>query len=177
MLSTVRMYFRRPRKLSEPSDIYAHKVTLLDGTDLDLETLRGNPTLIVNTASKCGFTPQYAGLEALYERYEDRGLQILGTPSGDFAGQEFDAPEEIGAFCERNYGVRFPLTELMSVRMDPVPLWEDLARQPNSGPPSWNFSKYLIDGDGHLITRWSSTIQPEDPKIIAAVEAALAVPA
>ncbi len=173
MLSTLRMYLRRTPKLSEPSDIYAHKVTLLDGSPFDLETFRGHPTLIVNTASKCGFTPQYSGLEALHERYEDQGLQILGSPSGDFAGQEFDGPEEIGAFCRRTYGVQFPLTELMSVRLDPAPLWDDLARQPNSGPPSWNFTKYLVGGDGHLIARWSSTVQPEDPKIVAAIESAL----
>ncbi len=169
----LRMHLRRPQKFAEPSDLYAHKVTLLDGAPLDLETLRGHPTLIVNTASKCGFTPQYAGLESLHERYEERGLQIIGSPSGDFAGQEFDAPEEIGEFCRRNYGVQFPLTELMSVRLEPAPLWEDLARQPGSGPPNWNFSKYLIGPDGYLVARWSSTVQPEDPKIIAAIEATL----
>lgn len=174
MLSTLRMYVRRPRKLSEPTDLYAHHVNLLDGSKLDLETFRGRPTLIVNTASKCGFTPQYSGLEALHERYEDRGLQILGSPSGDFAGQEFDGAQEIGEFCQRNYGVQFPLTELMSVRMNPAPLWDDLARQPSSGAPSWNFTKYLVGSDGRLIARWSSKVAPEDPKIVAAIENALA---
>jgi glutathione peroxidase-family protein len=153
--------------------VYNFSAVRSDGAQQSLADYRGKVLLIVNTASKCGFTPQYAGLEALYERYEDQGLQVLGSPSGDFAGQEFDGPEEIGAFCERNYGVQFPLTELMSVRMDPAPLWDDLARQPNSGPPSWNFTKYLVDEDGHLIARWSSKVQPEDPKIVAAIEAAL----
>ena len=88
ILSTVRMYLRRTPKLSESTDLYAHRVKLLDGGELDLGSLRGNPTLIVNTASKCGFTPQYAGLQSLYGRYHDRGLQILGSPSPDFAGQE-----------------------------------------------------------------------------------------
>jgi glutathione peroxidase len=173
MLSTLKMYLRRTPKLSEPTDVYAHEVTLLDGGKLDLETLRGKPTLFVNTASKCGFTPQYAGLQALYERYGDRGLQIVGTPSADFADQEYHEADEIGSFCERNYGVKFPLTELLSVRADPAPLWQDLARQPKSGPPAWNFTKYLVDADGKLIGRWASTVKPEDPKIVGAIESAL----
>ena len=176
MFSTLKMYLRPTAKQPEPSDLYTHRVKLLDGAELDLDTLHGKPTLIVNTASKCGYTPQYAGLEKLYERYGDHGLQILGTPSPDFAGQEFDEAAEIGAFCERNYGVRFPLTEPMSVRADPDPLWADIARQPNSGPPGWNFTKYLVGADGRLIERFSTTTTPEDPKIIAAVEAALAKP-
>jgi glutathione peroxidase len=173
IFSTVGMYFRRTPKLSEPTDIYAHKVKLLDGGELDLETLRGRPTLIVNTASKCGYTPQYAGLEALYERYGERGLEVLGSPSGDFADQEFDDENEIGAFCQKNYGVKFPLTERTSVRADPSPLWRDLSKQPNSGPPGWNFTKYLVGADGHLIARWSTKTKPDDPQIIAAIEAAL----
>ena len=168
------MYFRRkPEKLSEPTDLYTHKVKTLEGEDLDLETLRGNPTLVVNTASKCGFTPQYEGLETLYKRYHDQGLQILGSPSHDFADQEFDDDSEIGAFCQKNYGVEFPLTEQMSVRDDPSPLWEDIGRQPGSGPPIWNFTKYLVDADGKLIARWPTKVKPEDPKIVEAIEDAL----
>lgn len=174
VFSTLRMYVRRPpKKLNEPTDIYAHRVKLLEGGELDLEALRGHPTLIVNTASKCGYTPQYGGLQALHERYGDRGLQILGTPSGDFAGQEYDDANEIEAFCQKNYGVGFPLTERMSVRADPHPLWSDLARQPGSGPPVWNFTKYLVGPDGHLLARWPTKVAPEDPKIILALEAAL----
>ena len=174
MLSTLKMYLRRaPATLSEPSDVYSHQLTLLDGGTLDLDTLHGHPTLFVNTASKCGLTPQYAGLQALYERYHDRGLQIVGSPSGDFAGQEFDDAGEIGAFCQRNYGVAFPLTERMSVRDDPTPLWADLARQPDSGPPGWNFAKYLVGADGRLIARWEPTVAPDDAGLVAAIEGAL----
>jgi glutathione peroxidase len=173
LVSTLRMYVRRTPKLREPTDIYAHRVTLLDGGELDLASLRGRPTLIVNTASKCGFTPQYEGLQKLHERYSGRGLQMLGSPSGDFADQEFGSSDEIGVFCERNYGVQFPLTERMSVRADPDPLWSDLGRQPNSAPPVWNFTKYLIGPDGKLIARWPTKVKPEDPQIIAAIEAAL----
>jgi glutathione peroxidase len=171
--STLRMYGRRPTKLRQPTDLYAHRVSLLDGGELDLASLRGRPTLIVNTASKCGFTPQYEGLQKLHERFSDRGLQVLGSPSADFADQEFDDAEQIGAFCHKNYGVSFRLTARTSVRAEPSPLWSDLARQPNSGPPAWNFTKYLVGADGKLIRRWSTRVKPEDPEIVAAIEAAL----
>jgi len=167
------MYLRRTPRLSAQTDIYAHRVKLLDGGQLDLETFRGHPTLFVNTASKCGFTPQYAGLQSLYDQYADRGLQLLGSPSGDFADQEFEGAAEIGEFCERNYGVSFPLTERTSVRDHPDSLWEDLGRQPNSGPPVWNFTKYLVGADGRLIDRWPSKVAPEDPRIASAIETAL----
>lgn len=173
VLSTLRMYLRRTPKLSQPTDIYDHRVTLLDGGELDLDSLRGRPTLIVNTASKCGYTPQYEGLQALYERYGERGLQVLGSPSADFADQEYDDDEEIGTFCKRNYGVSFPLTERTSVRAHPSPLWSDLARQPGSAPPVWNFTKYLVGADGRLIARWPTKVPPQDPRIVTAIESAL----
>ena len=173
LFSTARMYLKHPAKLDQPTDLYAHTVKLLDGTELDLGSFRGHPTLIVNTASKCGFTPQYAGLQALYERYGDRGLRVLGSPSADFADQEYHDDGQIGEFCEKNYGVSFPLTERMSVRADPSPLWDELTRQPNSGPPGWNFTKYLVGGDGRLIKRFATKVEPEDPKIIAAIEGSL----
>jgi glutathione peroxidase len=173
VLSTLRMYLRRTPKLSQPTDLYDHQVKLLDGGELDLASLRGKPTLIVNTASKCGYTPQYEGLQALHERYGERGLQVLGSPSADFADQEYDDAEEIGAFCQKNYGVSFPLTERTSVRAQPSPLWSDLARQPGSGPPMWNFTKYLVGADGKLIARFPTKVTPEDPQIVAAIESAL----
>lgn len=173
LFSTLSMYFKRTPKLPAATDIYAHTVKLLDGSELDLETLRGRPTLIINTASKCGFTPQYAGLEKLYETYKDRGLQMVASPSADFANQEFGSASEIGEFCQKNYGVQFTLTEQMSVRADPAPLWKDLGQQPNSNPPIWNFTKYLVGPDGKLIARWATKVKPEDPKIVAAIEAAL----
>jgi glutathione peroxidase len=173
LLSTARMYLKRTSKLDQSTDLYAHQVKLLDGGQLDLTSLRGKPTLIVNTASKCGFTPQFEGLQSLYERYGEKGLQMLGSPSADFNDQEYGSAEEIGDFCQRNYGVTFPLTEKTSVRADPSPLWQDLARQPESGPPAWNFTKYLVGADGKLIARWATKTKPEDPAIISAIEAAL----
>ena len=173
MLKTLGMYLKRTKTLDEPTDLYAHRVTLLDGSELDLGELRGKPTLIVNTASKCGYTPQYEGLQKLYDTYSPRGLQVLGTPSGDFAGQELESADDIGAFCRRNYGVSFPLTEKLSVRQDPHPLWADLARQPGSAPPAWNFSKYLVGADGRLIARWATKVTPDDPELVKEIEAAL----
>jgi glutathione peroxidase len=173
MLSTAKMYLKRPEKLEAPTDLYDHEIGLLEGGTLDLNTLRGNPTLIVNTASRCGFTPQFEGLQALYDRYHERGLQIVGTPSGDFNDQELDDAAEIGQFCQRNYGVTFTMTEKVSVRADPHPLWDDLARQPDSGPPVWNFTKYLVGADGRLLARWVTKVKPEDAGIAAAIEAAL----
>ncbi len=173
ILATLRMYLRRKPQRRRSSDLYEHSVKLLDGGKLDLATLRGRPTLIVNTASKCGYTPQYEGLQHLYERYGDRGLQVLAAPSADFADQEYDDAGAISSFCHSHYGVTFPLTARTSVRAHPSPLWNDLARQPNSGPPGWNFTKYLVGPDGHLIGRWSTKVSPEDPKIVAAIESAL----
>ena len=129
LLSTAKLYLHRTTTLDEPTDLYEHEIGLLEGGTLDLRELRGNPTLFMNTASKCGLTPQFAGLQQLYDFYGERGLQVVGTPSGDFAGQEFDDDEEIASFCERNYGVSFTITEKASVRADPHPLWRDLARQ------------------------------------------------
>jgi glutathione peroxidase len=174
IVKTLGMYVRRTKKLGEPTDLYDHEVTLLDGSKLDLSELRGKPTLVVNTASKCGYTPQYEGLQRLYETYRPRGLQVLGCPSGDFAGQELEDAEAIGQFCRKNYGVSFPLTEKMSVRAEPHPLWEDLNRQPGSAPPVWNFSKYLVGADGRLIARWPTKVTPEDPEVTKAIESALA---
>ena len=112
----------------------------LTGEPVDLASFSEKTVLVVNTASKCGLTPQFEGLEKLYEERKDDGLVVLGFPSDDF-NQELGSDEEVGEFCQRNYGVKFPMTEKMSVRAEPSPLWEDLNRQPGSAPPVWNFSK------------------------------------
>ncbi len=173
MLKTVGMYLKRTKKVKEPTDLYTHKVGLLEGGELDLASLRGKPTLIVNTASKCGYTPQFTGLQELHERFGPQGLQVLGCPSGDFAGQEHDDAGAISEVCQRNYGVTFPITQKMSVRADPDPLWADLARQPDSAPPVWNFSKYLVGADGKLIKRWATKVTPDDPDVIETIEQSL----
>ena len=172
LLDSVRSY-RPPATLVPGQGLYRHRLPLLDGGELDLATRRGNPTLVVNTASKCGFASQLRGLQTLHERFHEHGLLVLGCPSHDFGGNEFEAPDEIGLFGAQLYGVEFPLTEPMSVRFEPDRFWRDLAAERNSGPPVWNYNKYLIGGDGHVIGWWSTNVQPEGRRIGDAIRAAL----
>ena len=176
LLSTAKLYLHRTPTLDEPTDLYEHEIGLLEGGTLDLRELRGSPTLFVNTASKCGLTPQFAGLQQLYEHYGERGLQMVGTPSGDFAGQEFDDDGEIASFCERNYGVSFPMFEKVDVNGDDAhPLFSWL-REEKGGvlgdKIKWNFTKFLVGKDGTVIKRYGSTTKPE--KIASDIEKALA---
>lgn len=170
LLATARMYLRRePTPLAEPSDLYTHRIRLLDGGELDLATWRGAPGLIVNTASKCGFTPQYEGLEALYKQYRDRGLAVLGFPCNQFGAQEPGTAEEIGSFCQKNYGVSFPMFEKIDVNGDTAhPLYRWLKSNAKgvlgSEAIKWNFTKFLIDRNGNVVERFAPTTKPEDLK-------------
>jgi glutathione peroxidase len=147
--------------------------TTLDGKDRDLATYKGKVLLIVNTASECGFTPQYEGLEALAKRYADRGLVVLGFPSNDFGAQEPGTAEEIATFCKVRFGVTFPLFAKSVVKGDAAgPVFKFLAAA--KGPPKWNFHKYLVGKDGKPIAAYPSDVAPDDPKLIAAIDAALA---
>jgi len=137
------------------------------------ETYAGQVLLVVNTASKCGFTPQYEGLEALQQRYAARGFSVLGFPSNDFRGQEPGSEEDIQAFCTLTYGVKFPMFEKVQVTGDgATPLYRSLA-QATGVAPGWNFHKYLIARDGRVVANFSSKIKPDDPQLIAALEAEL----
>lgn len=138
------------------------------------EAYAGKVLLVVNTASKCGNTPQYDGLEALYEKYGDEGLVVLGFPSNDFLGQEPGTEEQIQEFCRLTYGVRFPMFEKTSVKgPDAHPFFVALADTSGTSP-QWNFHKYLIGRDGALIGTYSPRTQPDDASLVAAVEQALA---
>jgi glutathione peroxidase len=138
------------------------------------EAYEGKVLLVVNTASKCGNTNQYDGLEKLYEEYSDRGLVILGFPSNDFMGQEPGTEEEIQEFCRLTYGVKFPMFEKTSVREgDAHPFYVDLAKAAGTYP-TWNFHKYLIGRDGKVITEFSPRTQPYDSELVAKLEQALA---
>ena len=129
----------------------------------------GQVLLVVNTASRCGFTPQYEGLDALYRRYRDRGLVVLGFPSNDFA-QEPGAEGEIQNFCQLNYGVQFPMYEKIRVSgADAHPFYQQLAAQ-GGGYPEWNFYKYLLDRNGAVMARFPAQTRPDDPRLIAAIE-------
>ena len=147
----------------------------IDGGRVELADYAGKPVLVVNTASFCGFTPQYAGLQALWERYRERGLTVLGVPSNDFGAQEPKDEAEIRAFCEANYAVDFPMTAKQRVigpGAHPFYRWI-AAELGDAGVPKWNFHKYLIDGRGALAGVWGSRVEPLSAEIAAAVERAL----
>jgi glutathione peroxidase len=132
----------------------------------------GQPLLVVNTASHCGFTPQFKGLEALYQRYRGQGLQVLGVPSDDFK-QEANDSGETAKVCYVNYGVTFAMTEPQAVwGRDAIPLFRELAAQ--SRAPKWNFYKYVVGRDGQVIASFSSRVKPDDPELIQALEQAIA---
>lgn len=154
-----------------------HTVKDIDGKDYDLAQLKGKVVLFVNVASKCGFTKQYTGLEAAYEKYKDKGFIIVGFPANNFKSQEPGTDEEIKAFCTDKYSVTFPIMSKVSVKGDDIhPVYKDLTVGTGefSGEIAWNFTKFLIGRDGETIAaRFPSRVAPEDPKFIAAIESAL----
>jgi glutathione peroxidase len=145
----------------------------IDGGDLPLSTYKGKVALVVNVASKCGYTPQYKGLESLYQKYKEKGLVVIGVPANNFGGQEPGSDEEIKTFCTRNYRVTFPMMSKVSVKgSDMTPLYQYLTKQ-GGGDVRWNFTKFLVGKDGQVIQRFESNVDPESPELIAAVEKAL----
>jgi glutathione peroxidase len=158
-------------------DIYTFTMKNIDGESVDLSQYRGKVVLIVNTASECGYTPQYEGLQELYETYKDRGFKILGFPANNFGGQEPGTNKEIKQFCNVNYSVTFPMFSKVSVKGDDqVQLFQHLTTAPNpdfTGDIKWNFEKFLISKDGKLIHRFRSPVKPMSEPITRAVEEAL----
>lgn len=141
------------------------------------ERYAGQVLLIVNTASKCGFTPQYEALEGLHAQYQSRGFAVLGFPSGDFKEQEFEDEAQIREFCTLTYGVQFPMFERVHVvGPDATGLFRDLAAATGEAP-KWNFHKYLIGRDGRVLANWGSRTVPDDPEVVAEIERALDQPA
>ncbi|MHC4809027.1 MAG: glutathione peroxidase [Planctomycetota bacterium] len=159
----------------EGSSLYDIEVATLEGRAVSLDDWRGQVTLVVNTASQCGLTPQYAGLQRLHERFGDRGFAVLGFPSGDFMGQEFDSAGEIREFCTTRFGVGFPLFAKTGVKpgAGQSPVFEYLGTETGQ-LPAWNFGKYLVGRDGRPIAFFGSRTDPEDASVIEAIEAALA---
>lgn len=156
--------------------IYQFKVKDLYGKEFDFASLKGKKLIIVNTASKCGLTPQYKDLEALYKEYKDKGLVIVGFPANNFAGQEPGTNEEIAAFCEQNYGVTFPMMDKISVKgNDMAPIYKFLTHKSQNGlqdsEVEWNFQKYLINKSGELEKVVSPRTLPTDPEIVNWVKA------
>jgi glutathione peroxidase len=160
-----------------------------DLLDLPVSTLQGTPTtvgaltegrvaLVVNVASRCGLTPQYAGLEALHDEYRDRGFTVLGVPCNQFKGQEPGTSEEIAEFCSATYGVTFPMTEKVEVNgAGAHPLYQRLTVAPDAtgeaGPIIWNFEKFVLDGAGEVVGRFRPKTQPDAPEVRAAIESVL----
>jgi glutathione peroxidase len=157
----------------ETKTAYAFDFTGLGGDPLPLRQFAGRPMVVVNTASKCGFTPQYSGLQAVWQRYKERGLVVLGVPSNDFAHQEPGSSSEIASFCSVNYGVDFPMTGKVHVRgAEAHPLFRWIAAQGGlfSPRPRWNFFKYLFDRDGGLVTWFSSLTAPQARRFTQALD-------
>jgi glutathione peroxidase len=149
-------------------------VARIDGTPSSLAEFRGDVLLVVNVASKCGLTPQYAGLEKLYSTYRDRGLSVLGFPANEFGGQEPGTNDEIATFCRTRFDVQFPLFEKIVVKGASIhPLFAELTKSAPSGDIQWNFEKFLIGRNGTVAARFAPTVTPEDPALIAAIEKAL----
>jgi glutathione peroxidase len=154
-------------------------IARLDGSPATLGDLTGGkPALVVNVASNCGLTPQYTALEALHEQYAGRGFSVVGVPCNQFGGQEPGSAEEIAEFCSAGYGVTFPMTEKVDVNgADRHPVYAELVRTPDqsgaAGDVQWNFEKFLVDGDGAVVARFSPQVVPDDPQVTAAIESVL----
>lgn len=151
--------------------VYDFTVKTIDGKDVSLSQYKGKKLLIVNTASECGFTPQYKDLEALAKAHGDK-VTVLGFPANDFGGQEPGSNAEIATFCEKNYGVTFPMFAKVAVKGDDAaPLYKFLADKAKNGAvddkPSWNFCKYLVDEKGHVVKYYNSRVNPMSPELLA----------
>jgi glutathione peroxidase len=167
-----------PSRASSSMNVYNVPVKTLEGEATSLERFSGKVTLLVNVASYCGNTPQYSGLEALHERYQSRGFSVLGFPSNDFGKQEPGSPQEIREFCSTKYKVTFPMFEKLQTKKGDgqSPLYAKLG-EASGKLPNWNFAKYLIGRDGQVLEYFDPKTQPDDPKLVAAIEAAVATPA
>ncbi len=164
-----------PTKAADGAGAHAFWFTSIEGAPLSLADYAGRPLLVVNTASLCGYTYQYAALQRLWSAYRDRGLVVLGVPSNDFGGQEPGTTAEIKTFCEVNFDVDFPMTEKVHVAGEgahPLFVWLRAQLGPAAGP-RWNFHKYLIAPDGRAVASWPSSVEPDAPAIRAAVESML----
>lgn len=163
-----------PKGEKLPTSIYDFKVEALNGGMIDFSQFKGKKILIVNTASLCGYTPQYKALEAVYEKYKDR-LVIVGFPANNFGSQEPGSNSEIAGFCKKNYGVSFPMAAKISVKGDNIaPIYQWLTQKSyngyNDNEVKWNFQKYLFDEQGQMVAMYPSNITPDSKEVIGAIE-------
>src|SRR5216683_1376573 len=155
------------------SGVYTFTLNSIDGKPAPLADYKGKVVLLVNVASQCGYTPQYSALEAIYEKYKNQGFVILGFPANNFGAQEPGTNEEIKTFCTRKYSVTFPMYSKISVKgSEKAPLYKFLTES-SGGEVKWNFTKFLVDGNGKVIGRFESGVEPDSAEILSAVEKAL----
>ena len=156
-------------------ELMSHKLKTIDGEDLPLQSFKGKTLLVVNIATKCGFTDQLEGLEALYQKYRSKGFVVLGVPSNDFGGQTPESNKGVRKFCKLNYGVKFPLTAKTKVRgPEKHPFIRDLLQSgKNKDEIGWNFEKFLINKKGELVARYKSRVSPSSEKLVRDVESTL----
>lgn len=155
-------------------NIYQYELNSIDGEKVSLDEFSGEVILVVNTASECGYTRQYEGLQKIFDTYSDQGFKVLGFPANNFGGQEPGSDEEIATFCQLNFGVSFPLFSRISVKGDDQhPLFDYLTNLENpdfTGDISWNFEKFLIDRNGNLVRRFKSNVEPESETLLSAIQ-------
>jgi glutathione peroxidase len=159
------------------SSVYDFTLNSIDGQPAPIAAYKGKVLLMVNVASKCGFTPQYTALESVYEKYKDQGLVVMGFPANNFMAQEPGTNEEIKTFCSRTYNVQFPMYSKISVKEDKAPLYEFLTDKTTNpqfgGEIKWNFTKFLVDRNGKIIARFEPAVKPDSLDVLAAIEKAL----
>ena len=169
----------RPAVAQEGNTVLSYVVKDIDGKDVDLSQYKGDVLLIVNTASQCGLTPQYAALEALYDKYKDQGFKVLAFPANEFGAQEPGTNSEIKQFCSSKYDVSFPLFSKIVVKGNGIhPLYEQLTSKEKNpkfgGDIQWNFTKFLVGRDGQVIARFEPRVKPDSDEVVKAIESALA---
>jgi glutathione peroxidase len=158
---------------SDPSYVLGFTMNQIDGTPKNLSDYKGQVLLIVNVASQCGYTPQYAGLESLYETKKEQGFAVLGFPANNFGSQEPGSNEEIASFCTSKFGVSFPMFEKIDVAgAAQHPLYKRITSQPApiGGDPKWNFTKFLVDRSGKVVARYESKVKPDDAALVAKID-------
>src|SRR5467141_4960617 len=172
------MFFVAAALMGAGKNVFDYTLNTIDGQPAPLSAYKGKVVMLVNVASRCGFTPQYTALESIYEKYKDQGFVIVGIPANNFGGQEPGTNQEIKTFCSSKYNVTFPMMAKVSVKgEDTTPLYQfltDKATHPQTGGEiKWNFTKFLVGPDGHVITRFEPEVTPDAPQVTSAIEKAL----
>jgi glutathione peroxidase len=173
------LFFVAATLMGAEKNVFDYTLNTIDGQPAPLSAYKGKVVMLVNVASRCGFTPQYTALEAIYEKYKDRGFVIVGIPANNFGSQEPGTNQEIKTFCQSKYNVTFPMMSKVSVKGDDkTPLYQFLtdktANPKTGGDIQWNFTKFLVGPDGQIITRFEPKVTPDSPEVTGAIETALA---